>query len=79
MLTRLRNRAAAVMLMALAAVFMALPAMASTPAEEAAVNTAVSDAASTATSVVTTNIPIILGVAVLWVALRYGKRLLAKF
>lgn len=43
-----------------------------------AVNSAVSGGVSDATSIVTTNIPLILGVAVLFVALKFGRRLLSK-
>jgi hypothetical protein len=77
MLNRLRTRIAAVSLMAFAAVLMAVPAFAQTTGVEA-VNTTVSSGVSDATSIVTTNIPLILGVAVLFVALKFGKRLLGK-
>ena len=78
-MTNLRRRITSVALFAFAAMFMALPAFAQEAgAGETAVNTAVADAASSATSVVTTGIPILLGVAALWVALKFGKRLLAK-
>lgn len=78
MIQRIRNRVAAIGVMAFAMALMALPALASPSAGETAVNDAVSTAADTATSVVTTGIPIVLGVAALWVALKFGKRLLAK-
>lgn len=42
------------------------------------VDDAVSDAVTAASGYVTTAIPLILGVALLWVGLKYGKRLLAK-
>jgi hypothetical protein len=74
MLNRLRTRIGTVLALAAMSVFMALPAFANT-----AVNTAVSDAASEASSIVTTNIPYVLGVAVLFVALKFGKRILNKF
>jgi hypothetical protein len=77
MLNRLRTRIAAVSLMAFAAILMAVPAFAQTDGSTA-VNSAVSSGVSDATSIVTTNIPLILGVAVLFVALKFGKRLLGK-
>jgi hypothetical protein len=73
MFNRLRTRIGTVLALTAMSVFMALPAFANT-----AVNDAVSDAATSATGVVTAGIPIILGVAALWVALKFGKRLLAK-
>lgn len=73
-----RNRVAAVVGMVFLSLAMALPASAQESGGEAAVNSAVSDGVSTATSVVTTNIPLILGVAALFVALKFGKRLLSK-
>jgi hypothetical protein len=77
MLNRLRARIGTVFVLTALAAFMALPAFAQ-EAGTTAVNTAVGDAASSASSLVTTNIPIILGVALLWVALKFGKKLLAK-
>lgn len=78
MLNRVKSRIAAVSLMVVAAMFMALPAFATPPTGVDAVNTAVSSGVSDATGIVTTNIPLILGVAVLFVALKFGRRLLAK-
>ena len=78
MLNRLRTRLGAISIMAFAMALMAFPAFATPPTGEETVNTAVSDGVDTATSVVTTNIPLILGVAVLWVALKFGRRLLAR-
>jgi hypothetical protein len=77
MLNRLRARVGSVVLLALAAVFMAVPAFAQTTGVDA-VNSTVSTGVSDAASIVTTNIPLILGVAVLFVALKFGKRLLGK-
>lgn len=78
MTTSLRTRAVTVMTMAFVALMMALPAFAEPPTPEEIVGTAVTDAADSASAIVTAGIPIILGVAVLWVALRFGKRLLAR-
>lgn len=78
MLNRIKSRLAAVSLMAFAAMFMALPAFATPSDGVTEVNSAVSSGVSDATSIVTTNIPLILGVAVLFVALKFGKRLLGK-
>jgi hypothetical protein len=77
MLNTLRNRFGQLLALTALAAFMAVPAFAQ-EAGTTAVNSAVSDAATSASSLVTTNIPIILGVALLWVALKFGKRLLAK-
>lgn len=59
---------------------MVLPGIASAQGNggAAAVGTAVSDAAGEATSIVMAGIPIILGVAALWVALKFGGKLLKK-
>jgi hypothetical protein len=76
MLSRLRTRIAAVSLMAFAAVLMAVPAFAQEA--PASVTGAITDAAAEATGIVTFGIPIVLGVAVLWVGLKFGKRLLGK-
>lgn len=78
MFARLSRRLTAVSMMAFVAILMAVPAFAAPPTPAEVVGTAVTDAAASASSIVTAGIPIILGVAVLWVALRFGKRLLAK-
>lgn len=75
----LRSRLAAVSLMVVGAVLMAVPAFATTPpAYETAANDAINDGVNSATSIVTTNIPLILGVVVAFVALKYGRKLLGK-
>lgn len=78
MLNTFKRRVSAISLMAFMALTMALPAFATPPTGPEAVNTAVTSAADDASSIVTTGIPIILAVAALWVALKFGKRLLAK-
>jgi len=66
-------------LAALFSVLLVGVASATTPtAGETAANTAVADAASSASSIITTNIPVVLGVAVLWVAMRFGKRFISS-
>jgi hypothetical protein len=78
MFSNLRRRVSTVALLALAAL-MVLPGLAFAQSTgETAVNSAVSSAVTSATSVVTTGIPLILGVAAIWVALRFGKSLLSK-
>jgi hypothetical protein len=72
MISRIRARFGAVLALTALAALMALPAS----ANPEAVNTAISSGVTDATSIVTTNIPLILGVTVLFVALRFGKRLL---
>lgn len=78
MYNRIKTRIATIGLLAFSAMLMAVPAFATPSAGVTAVNDAVSDAAGEATSVITAGIPILLGVAALWVVLRFGKRLLAK-
>ena len=74
-----RKRTSVVVLMAFTALaLMTLPASATATTPESAANTAISDGVGSALSIVTTNIPLILGVAVAFVALKYGKRLLGK-
>lgn len=76
MLSRLRTRIGTVLVLALGAVFMALPAFADDPDGVTVVNDAVSDGVGDATEIVTTNIPLILGVVLLFVVLRFGRKLL---
>jgi hypothetical protein len=73
----LRRRFTSVCIMAFAALVMALPAFATSHPEEA-VETALTDAAASATSIVLYGIPVILGVAILWVGLKFGKRLIGR-
>lgn len=78
-MNRILRRLSTSFVLALAAVSMtAMAALATPSAGVTAVNDAVTEAAADASSVVTTGIPIILGVALLWVVLKFGKRLLAK-
>lgn len=72
----LKRRFSLVGVMVLALALAAMPAFATTPVSEA--NTAISNAASDAKSIVTTNIPVILGVVAAFVVLKYGRRLLAR-
>ena len=77
-LTKVRNRAGAVLGLVMLSLLTALPASAQEETGVEAVNSAVSSGVSDATSIVTTNIPLILGVAVLFVALKFGRRLLSR-
>jgi predicted S18 family serine protease len=79
MFNSLRTRMGQILALTALAALMALPASAQTGTGVSAVNDAVSSAAGDATSVVTTNIPYILGVALLFVILKFGKRILNKF
>lgn len=64
-------------LAALSVMALSVPAFAqTTPTDEA--NSAISSAASTATGLITTNIPVILGVTGAMVALVFGRKLLRK-
>jgi Na+(H+)/acetate symporter ActP len=67
------------LLTVLALSVMAGPALAQTtnPARDAA-NSSIAEGITTAREIVLTNIPLILGVVVLFVALRFGKKLLSK-
>ncbi len=67
------------LLTVLALSVMAGPAFAQTtnPARDAA-NSSIAEGITTAREIVLTNIPLILGVVVLFVALRFGKKLLSK-
>jgi len=72
-------RSATTVVLALSMLALAsVAAFAQTPAYETAVNDAVSDAAGTATNVLSAGIPVVLGVAAIWVALKFGKRLLGR-
>jgi hypothetical protein len=77
-LDTVRSRVGAVGLMTLGLLGLLVGPAAAQTSPEAVVNSAVSGAADTATSVVVAGIPIILAVAAIWVALKFGKQLLSK-
>ncbi len=72
------QRMSASVVLAFSALWVFAVAAFAEPTPEEVVGSAVASAASSATSIVSTGIPVILGVAALWVALKFGRRLLAK-
>lgn len=80
MLTRLRTRFSAVVLMAFSMVaFSAFAAFATADsAETTAAKAALDNAKTEASSLISYGVPVVLAVAVMWVALKFGKRLIGK-
>lgn len=74
----MRSRVAAVGLMTLGALALLVGPAAAQESGLDAVESAVTSAASDASGIITFGIPVVLGVAALWVALRFGKSLLSK-